>query len=138
MYIKIITGFSDEQKYTVSADEAHKAYYLFRNPEKRGVFANGLALIGRDIRAIQPDWHRTMGWNPTHKLDDSDWNELRESGKVSHLNKLINHANQVALRIPEQPDLLHQKLSDIPALKPPDELNRLSEGINKLDTDQPN
>ena len=40
--IKIITGFRKDQYYTIDAEEAHKAYYLFLNPEERGVFNNGV------------------------------------------------------------------------------------------------
>jgi hypothetical protein len=142
MKIKIITGFGDDQKHSIDADEAHKAYYLFRNPEKRGVFSNGLALMGRDIRAIQPDWHGTMGWNPTHKLDDDDWNQLRGSGTVAKLNEMLGNGNLIAYKIDENPRLLHMRLSDIPALKgPPTEHSKLTEGINKLQpntTDKPN
>lgn len=78
--IKLITGFRTDQHSTVDADEAHKAYYLFRNPEERGVFNNGVAIVGKYIKGIEPDYHATMGWNPTHQLDSNDYNELRGRG----------------------------------------------------------
>ena len=70
--IKIITGFRKDQYYTIDAEEAHKAYYLFLNPEERGVFNNGVAMIGKNVQGIEPDYHATMGWNSTHTLDSDD------------------------------------------------------------------
>ncbi len=28
------------------------------------------------IQSIQPDWHRIMGWNATHRLNTNDYAEL--------------------------------------------------------------
>lgn len=78
--VKLITGFRQDQHYTIDADEAHKAYYLFRNPEERGVFNNGVAIVGKNIQAIEPDYHTTMGWNPTHNLDSDDYNQIKGLG----------------------------------------------------------
>src|SRR5215213_626053 len=116
--IKVITGFRKEQHYTIDADEAHKAYYLFLNPDKRGVFKNGVALIGQDIRGIEPDYHATMGWNPTHQLDSDDWNELRGKGIDSALKKVVSAAKDAAQLLP--PEKMNLPLSALlPELTPP-------------------
>lgn len=94
--IKLIVGFRRDQEHSIDADEAHKAYYLFLNPEKRGVFKNGLAILGSDIRSIVPDYQGTMGWNPTHTLDTDDWNELRDAGIAYKLPKLLAAAKEIA------------------------------------------
>lgn len=78
--LKLITGFRKDQHYTIDADEAEKAYKLFLNPDHRGIFKNGLALIGSSIQAIEPDYNATMGWNADHALDGDDWNQIREKG----------------------------------------------------------
>ncbi len=78
--IKIICGFRKDQQYTLDISEAHKAYYLFLHPDERGIFENGLALVGRQIQAIEPDYHATMGWNQSHILDGYDWGEIRSQG----------------------------------------------------------
>ena len=87
--IKIITGFRDEQYYIIEAEEAHKAYYLFNDPEARTTFKNGVALIGKNIQGIEPAYNETMGWNTTHKLDNDDWIEMRQKGidKTKKINK---------------------------------------------------
>lgn len=129
--VKIITGFNNDQKYTIDADEVHKAYYLFRNPEKRGVFNSGLALIGKDIRAIQPDYHATMGWNDTHKLDDDDWNQLNGLKVVEKIKEIMGAGNMIAYKIDENPSLMTQNVSEI-VLEAPRNTNELMQGINKL------
>jgi hypothetical protein len=100
--VKIITGFRADQHYTIDADEAHKAYYLFRNPEERGVFNNGVALIGKNIQGIEPDFHAMMGWNPTHFLDSNDYNELRGKGIDVEIRDTLANAKLLADRITPQ------------------------------------
>lgn len=111
--IKIITGFGEDQKYSVELDEAHKAYYLFRNPEKRGVFSNGVALLGRTIQAIQPDWHAIMGWNPTHKMTTEDWAELETTGVKEKVYRIMRRADNLVMDIETDPSLLSLPLNQV-------------------------
>lgn len=99
--VKIIVGFRRDQFYTIDADEAHKAYYLFLNPEKRGVFNNGVALIGSHIQSIEPDYNATMGWNPEHQLASDDYNELRAKGVDTKLRDTLYAAKQTAINSPQ-------------------------------------
>lgn len=94
--IKIIVGFRRDQEHSVSADEAHKAYYLFLNPESRGIFNNGLAIKGSQIEEIVPDYQGTMGWNQTHVLGDDDWAEIRKVGVDRKLRMLLSAGKEVA------------------------------------------
>lgn len=112
MKIKITTGFTADQKFTIESEEAHKAYYLFNNPEKRGTFSNGVALIGRDIRSIQPDYNAEMGWNPTHQLDDYDWEEIRTKGIDTKFRDLLAEAKKVSYLIEKNPQLLNKPLEE--------------------------
>lgn len=116
MKIKITTGFSSDEKFTIYGEEAHKAYYLFNNPEKRGTFKNGVALIGRDIRSIQPDYNAEMGWNPTHKLDDYDWEEIRQKGVDIKMRDLLANAKEVSYLIEKNPQMLNEPLSSLKPL----------------------
>jgi len=114
--IKIITGYSDDQKFVIDMEEAHKAYYIFRNPEKRAIFSNGIALIGSNIRSIAPDWNGTMGWNETHKLDDYDWEEINGRGIKDKMYSLMGKAEDIAIKISNNEKLLPyttKKLSEI-------------------------
>lgn len=94
--IKLITGFRKDQEYSIDADEAHKAYFLFMHPEARAVFSNGLAIIGSEIRKIDPDYVGTMEWNPTHVLDNDDWNELRTLGVDRNLRNYLTLGKEIA------------------------------------------
>ena len=94
--IKIICGFRENQEYTIDANEAHKAYWLFSNPDHRTTFKSGLSLLGADIRRIVPDYISTMGWNESHKLSGADYNELRSNGVEKKLQEIMALAKNVA------------------------------------------
>lgn len=112
-YIKIITGFREDQQIIIPMQEAHKGYYLFDNPEQRGVFNNGVALIGKNIQQILPAWNETLGYNPLHQLDTDDWNEIKSKGVDKKMQLLIEKAKDVSRMINEQPKLLKMKLEDV-------------------------
>ena len=94
--IKVIVGFRGDQHHTIEADEAHKAYYLFEHPTERGIFNNGVAIRGQDIQSIVPDYHTTMGWNPSHALGGDDYNELRKNGVMIQMSNLMSSAKEIA------------------------------------------
>lgn len=101
--IKLITGYRRDQEYSIDANEAHKAYYLFNHPTERGVFLDGLAIKGDQIQEIVPDYQGTMGWNPTHVLDNDDWAELSSKGIDRKLRNIMSAAKEIA-RIGESLD----------------------------------
>lgn len=102
--VKLIVGFRRDQEHSIDANEAHKAYYLFDNPDTRSTFSNGLAIKGDQIQEIVPDWQGTMGWNSTHNLDSDDWNELRASGVDSKMQQILTTAKEIA-KLGEPEDL---------------------------------
>jgi hypothetical protein len=121
--IKLILGYRQDQEISISAEEAHKAYFLFLNPTQRGVFSDGHALIGRDIKQILPDYVGTMGWNPGHVLDPDDWNEIHETGLAGKMRHILSAAKQIGqLSLPEDMNvslkvLLNNKYKNL-ALEP--------------------
>lgn len=96
--VKLIVGFRRDQEHTIEAEEAHKAYYLFTHPEQRGIFSNGLAIKGDQIQEIVPDYHGTMGWNPSHTLGNDDYNELRQNGVLQKLQHIMSSAKEIGTR----------------------------------------
>lgn len=94
--IKIVCGFRKDQEFSIDANEAHKAYYLFNNPDKRGTFNNGIAIKGVDIQRIEPDYHSTMGWNQGYSLTPYDWNEIIKSGVSKKFTEIMGLAKEVA------------------------------------------
>ncbi len=102
--IKIITGFRRDQEYSIDANEAHKAYYLFDHSDERGTFDNGIAIKGDQIQEIVPDYIGTMGWNPSYTLMSDDWEELNRNGVTKKLQQIMNAARQIA-KLGEPADL---------------------------------
>jgi hypothetical protein len=78
-YVKIITGFRDDQFKLIPAEEAHKAYYLFTHPNERTVFSNGVMLVGSEIRDVQPDINGLMGWKENYHPTAEDMGYVPKS-----------------------------------------------------------
>lgn len=74
-YFKVVY-WNDTDFIPIEGNELHKAFALSLDQDGRGLFTGGM-IQGKDIKRIIPDWHREFGWNPTHKLDDQDWNEIK-------------------------------------------------------------
>lgn len=110
--ILLVTGYNDEQKHSIDIEEAHKAYYLFLNPQKRGIFKNGLALEGKQINQIIPDWHGTMGWSRTYKLDMYDYQEIEALGVEYQIKSLMAQARVAATFIESKPEISDKKLTE--------------------------
>ncbi len=104
MKIKLITGFRKDQAFSIDAEEAHKAYYLFFNPEARTVFKDGLAIKGSDIDRIEPDYQGSMGWNSNHILVQEDMNEIRSEGMDRALQRVMSTASDIA-KLGDEKDL---------------------------------
>jgi len=94
--LKLVCGYRKDQEFTIDANEAHKAYYLFVNPEKKMIFANGLAIKGVDIQRIEPDYNAIMGWNSTNSLTGDDHNELRQKGIYQKMQGIMAGAKEIA------------------------------------------
>lgn len=114
--IKVITGYKEDQYCLIDFDEAHKAYYLFSNPEARTIFKNGAVLIGKNIIDIKPAWNELMGWNPAHILNVDDWTEINQSGLKNKVENILIEAKGVAKIAESQPNLLSVSLLETRAL----------------------
>lgn len=77
-HYKIVRGYNAEDYIEIDSNELEKAYFAFLT-KKDAVYSGG-AVRGSEIIAIQPNYHKVMGWNRGHKLDDYDFAELREKG----------------------------------------------------------
>ena len=116
--LKLVCGYRKDQTYMIDAEEAHKAYYLFMHPESRGVFNNGLAIVGSHIQSIEPDWNATMGWNASYTLGDDDWNDIRLNGVEKIVRNMMAQAKQLSGMIkPEELNTPMPKLIETYGLK---------------------
>lgn len=128
--IKVTTGFRDDQYVIIDAQEAHKAYYLFTHPEERAIFANGVALIGKNIQSIDPAWNEIMGWNPTYKLTSDEWNEIRRKGVDVKMKNVLRIAKDVSYLMEGDMSISRKTLSEAKLLLP--ETKQISEGVKAL------
>ena len=117
-YIRVITGFREDQYVIIPMQEAHKAYYLFKHPEERGVFNCGIALIGRNIQEIRPEWNKTMGWNESHEIGYLDWEELKGKGVENKMRILIQAAKDVGDLVESKPQFMKIDLGYVLASLP--------------------
>lgn len=113
---KIKTGYDDSQFISIDETELESALYCFMTDAK-GIFKNGVCR-GKDIIGITEDWHGAMGWNPTHVLDDDDWNEIRGRGVADRYAGYIgNIKEKIQYLISTKQEHLIGKNVEIPELK---------------------
>ncbi len=75
-YYKVVYGYDAEDYIQIDETELKKAIFAHMTG-KNAAFSGGTITGGR-IVAIQPDYHRAMGWNRGHKLGPLDYEELSE------------------------------------------------------------
>lgn len=128
-YYKIIRGYNAEDYIEINETELEKAYGAFLL-KKDSVYSGG-AVRGSEIIAIQPDFHRTMGWNRGYKLGEDDYAELRHKGIDNKMRVMIeNTKNKIQYFINSgQTDLIGKNV-DIPELDKPNEITK--ELVNKF------
>lgn len=120
---------NDDDFVIIENSEVHKAYYLFNHPESRSVFKNGSAVIGKNIRLIEPAYNAIMGWNATYKPNGDDGAEIR--GIDSKIKPIMALGAKVAILANDNTKLLEQKLSEVMKFLP-EENKELSEGTKML------
>lgn len=120
MYYKLIRGYGAEDYIEIGDDELEKAYGAFLM-KKDSVYSGG-AVRGSEIIAIQPDYHRTMGWNRGYKLGEFDYADLKSKGIENKMrNRIANVKDKVQYLIQsDKVDLIGKNL-DIPELSAPKE-----------------
>ena len=115
LYYKIIFGFDAEDYIPIEDSELEKAFYAFLK-KKDGIYSGG-AVKGTNIQAIQPDYHRAMGWNRGWRLTDEDYAELNARGIANpHMNTLADVKMKVSSLIETGQENLIGKNADIKKL----------------------
>ena len=130
MYYKIIRGYGNEDYLEIEDSELEKAYYCFL--EKKDSIFSGGAIKGSQILAIQPDFHKTMGWNRGYKLDEYDYADMNEKGIDRKLqNKLAEAKEKVQYLIETNQTHLIGKNADFPRIENSKE-KEISEAVKQL------
>ncbi len=55
---------------------------------------SGGFIRGSKIEMIKPDFHRIIGWNRGHKLDDYDFTELNDRGITKKVREIENKTHK--------------------------------------------
>ena len=91
-YYKIIRGYNSEDYIEIDETELEKALMSFLT-KKDAIYERG-AVRGSEILAIQPDYHRTMGWNRGYKLGAEDFEELSQKGIDRKLQNILSEKKE--------------------------------------------
>ncbi len=126
MFYKINHGFSSEDYVEIDESEVAKAFYCFL--EKKDSIFSGGAIRGSNIISIKPDFHRTMGWNRGHKMDEYDFAELKDKGVDRKMQMYLESEKEKVQYLVKtnQPHLIGTKF-DLPKVQ-----NPLSKEIKEL------
>lgn len=84
LYYKIFRDKDFTNYVPIDETELEKALAAFRFGTS-AIFKNGAL---EKMGDIMPDYNRTMGWNPSHRLDDDDWADIRSKGVDTKLREL--------------------------------------------------
>ena len=127
-YFKIIWGYDAEDYVEIDETELEKAQ--FAHITKKDAIYSGGSLTGSKIIAIQPDYHRIMGWNRGYKLGALDYEELSEKGIDKSCQKfLADKKEKIQYLISTFQQHLIGKNVETPELQKP---NPITEDIKKL------
>lgn len=118
LYFKLIRGYGVEDFISIGSEELEKAFYAFLT-KKDAVYSGG-AIKGSEIVAIQPDYHKTMGWNRGIKFDSYDYQDLRREGiEDSMLLKIRSTKEKVIYLMENKKENLIGQNIEIPELNAP-------------------
>ncbi len=74
-YFKIVYGFRADEYVECNQKELPKAYAIFLEGKGRAII-NGTAIRGEDIKRIEEDWIKEMGWNKGYQMTPEDHDEI--------------------------------------------------------------
>ncbi|MHA1401632.1 MAG: hypothetical protein ACTSQE_14880 [Candidatus Heimdallarchaeaceae archaeon] len=100
---KIVTGFGEKDYFRIGKDEVARAYHCFLT-EGKMITSEGVALRGRNILRIEPNWNEIMGYTRDHKLSGEDYLDIGEK-RQRHANSLMGIAKENARECIESGDM---------------------------------
>lgn len=122
LYYKIIFGYDAEDYIEITGEELEKASYAHLK-KKDGSYSGG-TVSGDKIIAIQPDYHKAMGWNRGYKLGSEDYAEISNKNiDTKHKNYLSTTKDKIYHLIETKQENLIGKNLEIEGFKPKDALH---------------
>jgi len=113
---KIVTGFGDKDYFRIEKKELARAYHCFLT-DGQMITEEGIALRGRNIMRIEPNWNEVMGYNRDYKLTSEDYIEIGEV-RQTYSKAIMSKARDIAREVIENGNqkLLKQEL-DVPLVE---------------------
>jgi hypothetical protein len=120
-YFKLIRGYGPEDYIGIDETELEKAQYCFL--EKKDAIFSGGAIRGSEIKAIQEDYHRTMGWNRGYRLGSDDFEQLSSTGVDRGMRELLAASKEKVIYLVKagRPELIGTDFK-VPKLDKPREI----------------
>lgn len=85
LYYKVFRDRDFTNYLEIDETELEKALAAFRFGTSVMFNQGALEKVGD----IVPDYNRSMGWNPTHKLENDDWSDIRSKGVDRRLKEQL-------------------------------------------------
>ena len=114
LYYKVYRDRDFNNYVPIDETELEKAQAAFRFGTS--VIFNSGAL--EKVGDILPDFNRTMGWNPSHKLENDDWSDIQNKGienKLHSFSQLVK--DKIDYLIATKQEHLIGKNVDVEGLK---------------------
>ena len=124
LYYKVFKGYTEY--VPIDETELEKALAAFKFGT--AVIFNSGAV--EKIEAIIPDLNRSMGWNPSYKLGDDDWNDIRNKGierKCAELHQKTKEKIEYLIETKQQH--LIGKNAEVKLPERPKELSAMLDGL---------
>jgi len=117
-YFTVYTRNFKHPEIDIEETELEKAQYAMMLGGSNNVtFKNGW-VIASEITQIMPNYQRTMGWNPEHKLAQDDWTEINSTPGLRELPHAIGKAkNRLDYLIANKKEHLIGSNAHIPELE---------------------
>ena len=114
---KIVTGFDASEYFEIDTEELARAYHCFLSDGKM-ITKNGIALRGKNILRIEPNWNALMGWNKGYKPTAYDMTFIPKTKKDNAFKIMLLSKKRAATALQENnTQLLTLKETDLLALK---------------------
>ena len=93
-YFTVYTRNFKHPEIDIEESELEKAQYAMMTGGNTNVTFKSGWVIASEITQIMPNYGKTMGWNPEHKLDKDDWNEINNTHAMRRLPHAIGKAKE--------------------------------------------
>ena len=82
-YYQVRWGFEPSQYVSIDETELSKALRAQMH-NSMAIFKSGTSITGSNIKVIEPDFHKYLGYNPNYLFQGDDWSLIPQKVKDEH------------------------------------------------------